>query len=573
MNNKLIILSLFVLVLLATSVSATPSIEFVGTSMTMGDASGVVSNPNHDSEGSRTVNLTGTVTLKLVNDQATAVTFSNFGIESVTAVSAFGSDIALNTVGIESASTSVSVAANSNTTAVLTIRAKGPKSLDAINSNLIASAFKVGSFKLNATESSGSTKVITATEVDLNMQRKNQLTIKSVKWRISGKTQTADEDNDEVENVKPGENVRVEFEVENEYSASSNVDMEDVEFKIKSLDNDLDIDEDEDLGDISSDDKENNAFEFDLDEDTNDGTFNVQITLSGKDELGAKHGEKAIIRFKVERESHEIAIKSLTLSPEKVGCESVNARLVVSYVNIGKSDEDEVAIEVDAPKFNFNQKLTDIQLDQDDGDSSVFNIPIGANLEVGTYPIEIRTYYDQSKLTDNTVVVLTSTCEKKGATPIVTGNKPSATLSLATSSLNVKYGGNANLGVNVVNSGSEKATFTVDVDADWATSVASKTVTLDPGASSSVVFNLAAKSGAIVGQNSAVVEVKAGDLVLNSQAVNVNVEASEATTGNASDFFSRNSTAIWVIVDIILVVIAIILIKILFFRKPQPRAF
>ncbi len=585
MNNKLLIL-LFTVILLAYSVSAVPSIEFVSSSMTMGDANKDVSNPNHGSESSRVVNLTGTITLRLRNDDnTTAITFKNFEIKSVTAVSAFNSDITLNTIGLESVSpTTVTLNPAVGTTpteaiVTLTVRAKAPKNLDAIDSLFVAKAFKVGSFKVNATQTIGTTdtEIVTGAtmgvaEADINMQRKNQLTIDTVKWIMRGKSQTADEEGDDVKDVKPGDKIRIEFEVENGFSNSANVDIEDVEIDIKSLDSKLDLDEDEDLGNVGSDDKESGSFEFEVDEDTDDGNYNVEILLLGKDDYGARHGQKVRINFKVERESREIAIKSVTLSPEKTGCEPGALRLVVSYVNIGKTDEDEAAVEVDAPKLNFNRKITDIQLDENDGDSSVFNILVPANMEMGIYPIEIRTFYDQSKLTDTAVATLTSVCEKE--TPIKTTNgKASATLSLATNSLNIKQGGSTNLGATVVNTGSEKTIYTVEVDADWAVGSESKTVTLEPGASSSLVFNLVAKSSATAGQNSAVVEVRAGSSVLSSQAVNVNVESTQTTITSAGDFgefFGKNSTAVWVVIDIILIVIAIILIKVLFFRKAQP---
>ena len=563
MKSKLIILSLVVLALLATSVSA--SLTF--GSLSIGDVNAETSNPNSDTESRKDINLTGSLT---VTNNGTS-TITNFRVSAVTTASGFSAtDLNTNTVKVESVPTGLSLAPGQVTQ--INIQSRMPKNLDAVSSNLVASAFKTATLTIQGLDVNGS--VADSGSVDLNMQRKNRLVVDSVRWKVRGKSQTADEDNDKVENTKPGDTVRIEFDVENDYNDNDNVDIENVEFRIESKDSELDLDEDEDLDDIGADDKESGTFEFDIDEDTDDGNYDVLITLTGRDEHGAKHGEKALIRFEVERESHEIAIKSVTLSPEKVGCDATNAKLVVSYSNIGKADEDQAAIEIDAPTLKFNQVITDIELDEDDGDTSAFNIPIPAGLVAGTYNIEIKTFYDQNKLTDNDVVVLTSACEK-GVKPIVdaNGKTSSASLSLSSSSLSVKQGGSATLGVNVVNTGKERATFTVDVSADWALTGGSKTVTLEPGASSSVVFSLAAKSSATVGQNSAVVEVKSGTNVLSSQAASVNVEAGDKVVTTGSNFFGKNSTAIWVIVDIVLIVIAILLIKVLFFRKKEPRTF
>ena len=565
MNNKLIILGLFVLVLLATSVNAT--LDIVGTpTVTFGDTTVKVSNPNSDRESEKVINLTSaTITLK--NSGAGVIT--GIGLDSVSAGTGFSSDITANTVAIDTIS---KTSLNPLETTTITLKAKAPKNLAAVDSSFVEKAFKIGSVIFNATDSGA--KIISSS-VEMDMQRKNQLTIKNVKWKVKGKTQTADREGDDVKNVKPGDHVRVEFEVENQYSSSDNVDIQDVEFDVKSLDSKLDIDESEDLGDISSDDKNTGSFDFDLDDDTDSGTSEVEMTLSGVDEFGAKHGERVKIRFKVERENHEIAIKSIVLSPEKVDCTAGNAKLVVSYANIGKSDEDQITIEVDAPKLDYNQKVTDVQVDKDNGDTNAFNIQIPANLETGTYPIEVRTYYDQNKLTDSQVAVLNSVCEKGKVT--TSGKTASASLSLATSKVSLSQGGNANLGVTVVNAGTESATFGVSVDADWSESVASKTVTLNPGASTSVIFNLVARSNAPAGQDSGVVEVYSGSTLLSSQSFTADVSKTEKTTNGKTtttgDFFKDNSTAIWVIVDIILIVIALVLIKVLFFRKSQPRAF
>lgn len=562
MKSKLIILSLVVLALLATSVSA--SLTF--GNLLIGAASAETSNPNHDTESRRDINLTGPL---VVTNNGTG-NITNFRVSAVSAATGFtATDLNTNTVKVESIPANLLLVPGQTTQ--INIQSRMPNNLDAVSSNLIASAFKTATLTIQGLDASGN--VVDSGSLDLNMQRKNRLLVDAVKWKVRGKSQTADEDNDKVENSKPGDVVRIEFDIENDYNENDNVDIEDVEFRIESKDSELDLDEDEDLDDISANDKESGTFEFEIDEDTNDGNYDVLITLTGRDEHGAKHGEKALIRFEVERESHEVAIKSVTLSPEKVGCEATNAKLVVSYSNIGKADEDQVAIEIDAPTLKFNQRITDIELNEDDGDTNAFNIPIPAGLAAGTYNVEVKTFYDQNKLTDNNVVVLTGTCEK-GVKPIVdtNGKVTSAGLSLSSSSLNVKQGGSATLGVNVVNTGKEKATFTVDVSADWALTGGSKTVTLEPGASSSVVFSLAAKSSANVGQNSAVVEVKSGTNVLSSQVATVSVEAGEKIT-TGSDFFSKNSTAIWVIVDIVLIVIAALLIKVLFFRKKEPRTF
>ena len=390
MKSKLIILSLVVLALLATSVSA--SLTF--GSLSIGDVNAETSNPNSDTESRKDINLTGSLT---VTNNGTS-TITNFRVSAVTAASGFSAtDLNTNTVKVESVPTGLSLAPGQVTQ--INIQSRMPKNLDAVSSNLVASAFKTATLTIQGLDVNGS--VADSGSVDLNMQRKNRLVVDSVRWKVRGKSQTADEDNDKVENTKPGDTVRIEFDVENDYNDNDNVDIENVEFRIESKDSELDLDEDEDLDDIGADDKESGTFEFDIDEDTDDGNYDVLITLTGRDEHGAKHGEKALIRFEVERESHEIAIKSVTLSPEKVGCDATNAKLVVSYSNIGKADEDQAAIEIDAPTLKFNQVITDIELDEDDGDTSAFNIPIPAGLVAGTYNIEIKTFYDQNKLTDN----------------------------------------------------------------------------------------------------------------------------------------------------------------------------
>lgn len=247
-----------------------------------------------------------------------------------------------------------------------------------------------------------------AASADLKLQAANQLKIKKARLECGDKTESLD-DGDKVENLKPDMKCSLEVEVENNFAENDDKDSSgnklkigDIEFdtvdiQVKVDDSDFDVDEDADLDGLDADDKDSASVDFDIDEDVDDGTFTMDVFVSGRDDNGATHGEHWEIRMEVERLTHDVQIRSPSISPLRISaCDGGELRVTSRVANFGKRDEDEVAVELSIPDLKFTKRITDIQLDQDDGTSVNFVADVPADSKAGVYRATLSTFFDNT---------------------------------------------------------------------------------------------------------------------------------------------------------------------------------
>ena len=100
------------------------------------------------------------------------------------------------------------------------------------------------------------------------------------------------------------------------------------------------------IGDLSPQEQDDSLeIEFEIDEDMNEDDEDLEIILLGEDENGAKHGENWEISLDIERETHEIGIRKVTVHPETVLCEK-ETEISVDIRNTGRRGEDEVYLRI-----------------------------------------------------------------------------------------------------------------------------------------------------------------------------------------------------------------------------------
>ncbi|MEM2916528.1 MAG: hypothetical protein QXT19_04185 [Candidatus Woesearchaeota archaeon] len=253
---------------------------------------------------------------------------------------------------------------------------------------------------------SGSTVLASS---DLKMQAVNQLSIKKVRIACDGGSAKSLKDGEKVKNLKPDTQCTLEVEVENnfdedddEYDDGSDMKIGDIEMRTVTVkaevdDSDFDVREDEDLDGLDANDKDTVSMEFDIPDDVDDGTYTMVISVYGKDENGAVHGERWEIRLDVVRLSHDIQIRSPSISPNTVSaCDGGSVRVVARIANFGTRDEDEVAVELSVPDLKFTKRITDIELDSDDSTSVSFVIDVPAKAKPGIYRATISTFFDNT---------------------------------------------------------------------------------------------------------------------------------------------------------------------------------
>ncbi len=249
---------------------------------------------------------------------------------------------------------------------------------------------------VTAVSEDGQTRIATA-----YLETKSELEISRVKIEVDGDTETVSED-EEID-AKAGDDILLTITVENNFD--DNIDIEDVEVEIES-DNDLDWDETEDLGDISDGDKEDIEFSFRIDDDIDEDEYDVEITVTGEDENGAMHEDRFTFSISVDKENHEITIRSATLSPNRVSCDARTVTVRTNIENTGSNDEDDVSIVVENEELNVYEYATRIDLEEDDDTDKSFVFTVPKNAQPGEYIIHVTSYYDNDEESDEKVLSL-----------------------------------------------------------------------------------------------------------------------------------------------------------------------
>jgi len=287
-----------------------------------------------------------------------------------------------------------------------TVRAFVPLNHDAVDGNLNEAALQIGTISNNRDSSTAS----------IQMQAANHLELDKIEVSIGGKTKTLD-DGDEFKDVQIGDDMTIEITAENTFDEDdSDGDMTDVEFRAEVDDSDFDVDEDDEV-DIDADEKETISFDnLEINEDVSDGNYDLDITVDGTDENGARHGEAATIELNVERESHEISLRSVTLTKSTVSCTDATTDLSVRIANTGKHDEDDVTIAVQNSALGLNQRVTGLSVDEDESTTRTLSLRPKVD-KAGSYTLDVIAYWEGSIESDRDTATLTvSDCSSTSGT-------------------------------------------------------------------------------------------------------------------------------------------------------------
>ncbi len=377
---------------LAVSVSAAPSMTV--TDINLGGSTQQRSNPLSDSESKFDIYVEGTLTITNNGDENIGSLVATFAPEGEYTAADLNATVTL---------AAITVAQGASTTAAVKMRV--PKYLDSIDAAFTKTGMKVGAITVTGT--SGTTSTALSKTASVTIQAKNMLEIKDIDMVITGAETRTESGKDEktIKDIKPGDKIEVTIQVENDFRERDNVDIEDILIYVFSEDADFDVDEEDDISSLSPGEADSITVEFEVDEDQDRGEYDIIIEVDGVDENGARHGEKWTMTFKVERESHELQIRSATLMPESVKA-GETTELKVTVRNIGRHDEDEAVIAIAAPELKFGEILSKLEIDENDDLTKRFTIPVPEDLAAGNYRIEIRTYYNNDEESDEVMVLL-----------------------------------------------------------------------------------------------------------------------------------------------------------------------
>ncbi|MFH1211572.1 MAG: putative Ig domain-containing protein [Candidatus Woesearchaeota archaeon] len=233
--------------------------------------------------------------------------------------------------------------------------------------------------------------------VSLYLTTENNIDIYDMDLGPTGDTEDVDE-GDSVE-VKPGEEITFEIELKN----TGDKDMDSVTITVEN--EELDIDEEEEIADLKDGDRERVTFTFELESDVDQDDYDLLVTVEAEDEDGGKHNTTTEVTLEVKKEKHQIQIKSIDLSNIVLSCDRTTD-LDVRIENIGRDDEDEVAVEIESTGLDYKKKISDIELDTGDDDTVSFVITVGDDVKQGTYQIRVTTYYETTKKSESDTIDL-----------------------------------------------------------------------------------------------------------------------------------------------------------------------
>lgn len=274
---------------------------------------------------------------------------------------------------------------------------------------------------------------VTNASAKLNMQAVNQLEIKKARIECGTKSESLD-DGDRIDNLKPDMQCTIEIEVENNFDDDDDeddqgnelligdIDFDSVDVEIEIDDRDLDVDEDDDLDGLSADDEDEVGLDFEIEDDTDDGTYTMEIRVIGKDDNDATHGELWKIKLEVERLTHDLQLRSPTISPSRISaCDGGSIRVTSRIINVGKRDEDEAAVELSIPDIKFNKRIDQIELDEDDSTSVNFIADVPADTRAGIYRAILSTFFDNTAPSNSQALEFTvDKCEEEDTTVVIT---------------------------------------------------------------------------------------------------------------------------------------------------------
>ena len=408
MRQKPIRFTILCFIILLFGISFTLSVSaFNPTSILFGSDSTDASNPDENKE---TI-ITKNIIIENTNDAEIEI----FGITTTNKLGFSDNDLKI-IVDIQN------TVLQPGETSPATISARIPESLDAVDSNLKESSFNTADMFLTG-NLNGSSSADLIGKIAILMQRENHLNIDKAKFEFGDNSENAD-DGDKIDNIRPGDDFTLDITVENTFRDNDDVAIDDIEVSYIVDDNELDIDENEDIGRISADDDDSETLKFDIEDDADDDTYDGILFTSGTDDYGALHGEIWDIDLKVEREDDEIAIDSLTITPDRLLCERRNIVTVASRItNIGKHDNDEISIEIENQELGIYERIDNIELDQDDSTRREFSFDIPEDTQPDQYDFIVKTYYDSSIIShQDSISLLIQGCD---ATTSIASKKPS----------------------------------------------------------------------------------------------------------------------------------------------------
>ena len=265
------------------------------------------------------------------------------------------------------------------------------------------------------------------TEIDANVDYDEAYTyrVEGRERKDSASVPVSNNSNIDID-VLPGSNVTFTVRVANTFTGEKpKINGVFVRATIEDIDDGADL-EDESLDfDLEPGDDYRYDVKFQIPLDVEANTYNTIVEAEGEDTNGTSYETKVNLKLEVKKQSHDIRITRVLLSPDSVDCDR-KAKLTAEITNVGSNPENQIALEFKSGALGVNSYDKDIFLESSDEASEeektfakALNIEVPAFLNAGTYPILINLYWKNFVLFDQkSVDLVVKDCAGTARTPL-----------------------------------------------------------------------------------------------------------------------------------------------------------
>ncbi len=366
-----------------------------------------------------------------------------------------------------------------------------------------------------------------------------------------------DDETGDDDELLPGDTLEVEFEVENTLAT---LDIEDI--KVKAWIED-------ETGDRVSDRIESEKFDVEADDDKS-LTMDIRVPLDldeddyvlilearGEDEDSNVKTNLQFEELKVERNSHDLLIDTVTLNPTEAQ-PGGSLELAIHLYNIGNDEEDDVRLRVRNTELGIDKISETFELEESGSDADVTKrlvVDIPSLTKAGEYQFEVLVTYNEDSDSRSSFVPVTIAGEAVDV--------DAATITIGDTFASAQTGETVKFTMTLTNTEATTADYSVEISGvdNWASaSIEPETIQLAAGAEMPVFVYLTPKEGTS-GDYTATINVKSGETTLSTKTLTVGVLAAKTQifdfgTG-AGIAVSDTNTLAFAVIIIVLVIVAI----------------
>lgn len=224
------------------------------------------------------------------------------------------------------------------------------------------------------------------------------LEIVEVNVKVDGKRDKITNNNEKIdEEAKERSNIEFEIEIKNSFE----IEIKDIEVEviIEDIDDGDDLKEKTKISKIAAEDSEEADVDFELPLKVDDGDYDVKIRVEWEDENNNLHVFNWELELEVKKDKNNIVIRKVSISPSSVSCGYVTT-LDLNILNLGRKEED-IKVKITNTDLGLNIIEEDIELDTGTDDDAkyekTYKLRIAENMVEGSYPINVKVYYNNGR--------------------------------------------------------------------------------------------------------------------------------------------------------------------------------